>query len=334
MLEASRHLELAGMKNEAEKLREECVGEVSKLMRRLKAAEAELAQLRKSAPAAKTVHRDVPAASPCSYAPDSACFKPTCEQGKQVVVEVQMIEIDRNKLTNMGFDFAYIDDAGEPCSGSAVDAVFNAAGKPRVAGCDTTRFGVLDDVKGLMGFLEALKQEEAAKVLSQPTVTTMIGRAAAFQIGGEFPVPTPQNDGATTIEYKTFGTELNLLPLMTEDNKLRLEMRARVSELDMSREVQVAGQSVPGLKVRQIDTGVEMKPGQTWIVGGMATNRNEGGKQTPVELLMIIKPEIVEPTKCATACKAAPCAKCECNPCGNCKPASHEESSPVPMPSF
>jgi pilus assembly protein CpaC len=246
---------------------------------------------------------------------------------------MQMLEIDRNKVRNMGFDFAYVDAAGEPHSGSAVDAVFNAVGKPRVAGCDTTRFGLLDDTKGLMGFLEALKQEGAVKVLSQPMVTTVIGRPAAFQIGGEFPFPTPQNDGGTTIEYKTFGTELNLLPLMTEDNKLRLEMRARVSELDKSREFQVAGQSVPGLKVRQVDTCAEMTSGQTWIIGGMASNRTDGDKQTPVELLLIIKPEIVDATKCATTCKTTPCGNCECSPCGNCKPASHEDK-PLPMPSF
>jgi Flp pilus assembly secretin CpaC len=329
MLEACRHLEQAGMKDQANELRKQCMAEVGNLARRLKAAEAELADLRKSASGAKTVHRDMPTETPCSYAPEAACCKPNCEQGKPVVVEMQMLEIDRSKLQNM--DLYVANAAGEPSSFSAADAVLKAAGQSCPGLCDDTcRFGVLENTKELMGFLDALKQAGAVEVLSQPTVMTMSGRPAAVQVGSEFPVPSGDHK---SVEYRTFGTELNLLPQITEGDKLRLEVRARHSNLDKSREVRVAGHTIPGINVREVDTGVEMKSGQTYVIGGMVSNRTDGDKQTPVELLMIIKPEVVEGAKCETACKAAPCGNCECSPCGNCKPASHEEK-PLPMPSF
>jgi Flp pilus assembly secretin CpaC len=329
MLEASRHLELAGMKDEAGKLREECVGQVSALMRRLKAAEAELAQLRKSTPAANTVHRDVPVETPCSYAPAATCCKPDCDQSKAVVVELQMLEIDCNKLRNLGFEFS--SSSGEH-SCSTVEALVKVAGKSNNEICgDSGFFGVLDNANGLMGCLKALEEEGIVKVLSNPTVMAVSGRPASFQMGGEIPIPG--GDGRV-LEYRKLGTELNLVPIITEGNQLRLEVRARHSELDKSRDAKVAGYTIPGLRVSEVDTGVEMKSGQTWIVGGMASNRTDGDKQTPVELLMIVKPEIVEKPQCRTACKATPCGNCECAPCGNCKPASHEETPSVPMPSF
>ncbi len=57
-----------------------------------------------------------------------------------------------------------------------------------------------------------------------------------------------------------------------------MEFRARVSEIDPSVTVEVEGQSCPVLNVRSVETAVELRAGQTLILGGPV----QGGAAKPV----------------------------------------------------
>ena len=50
---------------------------------------------------------------------------------------------------------------------------------------------------------------------------------------------------------------------------MRLEVRPQVSELDPTLSVTINGTTVPGFRVRKVDTGVELKFGQTLAIAGL-----------------------------------------------------------------
>jgi pilus assembly protein CpaC len=52
-------------------------------------------------------------------------------------------------------------------------------------------------------------------------------------------------------------------------------VRPRVSEIDNTTGTSLNGVTVPGLKVREIDTGVEMRAGQTLAIAGLVNYREE-----------------------------------------------------------
>jgi pilus assembly protein CpaC len=175
-------------------------------------------------------------------------------------------------------------------------------------------FGIIDGGSSFFGFLEALREDNLAKILAEPTLTTVSGRPAFFNSGGEFPVLVPQALGTNSIEYKKYGTQIDFVPIVLGNGRIRLEVRPRVSELDRT---QSNGTGAPGLKVREVETGVEMQAGQTLALAGLVQYRSEGQfrglpwvsevpylgaafrrvnhEMNEVELLILVTPELVDP---------------------------------------
>src|SRR4029078_4443318 len=84
---------------------------------------------------------------------------------------------------------------------------------------------------GILRFMDALKQNNVAKLLAEPTVVVVSGRPGSFNVGGEFPIPAKDGSKAA-VEFRKFGTQLDLVALALGDNLVRLEVRTRVSEID------------------------------------------------------------------------------------------------------
>jgi pilus assembly protein CpaC len=136
-------------------------------------------------------------------------------------------------------------------------------------------FGIINDANSFFGFIDALRQYNLVKVLAEPTLVTVSGRPASFNSGGEFPIPIPQGLGTTSIQFREFGTRVDFVPIVLGNGHVRLEVRPSVSELDYSRSVTLNGTTVPGIRTRWVDTGVEMKAGQTLALAGLIQNQIE-----------------------------------------------------------
>ena len=180
----------------------------------------------------------------------------------------------------------------------------------------TIAFGVVDGSNGFFGFLDALQQNNLAKILADPTITTVSGRPARFNVGGEFPIIVPSGLGQSTIEFKPFGTQVDFVPIVLGNGNIRLEVRPRISERDDANGVDQNGFRVPALKVREVDTGVELKAGQTLALAGLVQTRVEAQRRgipyisdvpyvgalfsdtresvNEVELLILVTPEFAD----------------------------------------
>ena len=154
---------------------------------------------------------------------------------QQVMLHVQVMEVSRTKLRSLGFDWAYFngdDYVIQSVSGLIAQAAAGA-GTATGTGGDTIEFGVVNGDNAFFGFLDALRDNSLAKVLAEPTLVTVSGRAASFNSGGEFPILVPQSLGTIAIEYKDFGTRVDFVPIVLGNGNIRLEVRPQVSELDM-----------------------------------------------------------------------------------------------------
>ena len=56
--------------------------------------------------------------------------------------------------------------------------------------------------------LDAFQNRGLAKILAEPTLTTLTGQEAQFLSGGSFPIPVSQENGRIGIEFKDFGVKL------------------------------------------------------------------------------------------------------------------------------
>jgi pilus assembly protein CpaC len=127
--------------------------------------------------------------------------------------------------------------------------------------------------------VNALEQKGMARALAEPNLTALSGDTASFLAGGEFPVPVPGTLGQVSIEYKRYGVGLAFTPTVLADGLINLKIEPEVSQLDSSHPVQVAGISVPPLIVRRASTTVELRDGQSFVIGGLLQSQGETAQQ-------------------------------------------------------
>src|SRR5207244_504943 len=117
--------------------------------------------------------------------------------------------------------------------------------------------------------INALEQKGVARSLAEPNLVALSGDTASFLAGGEYPIPVPGSLGTVTIDYKRYGVSLAFTPTVLSDGLINLKIEPEVSQLDTSHPVQVAGISVPPLIVRRASTTVELRDGQSFVIGGL-----------------------------------------------------------------
>src|SRR4030095_16059983 len=72
---------------------------------------------------------------------------------------------------------------------------------------------------------------------------------------------------------RQFGTQIDFVPIILGNGRVRLEVRPDITEIDPSLRDVVTG--VPGFRQRTADTAVEMKAGQTLAIAGLVFTRED-----------------------------------------------------------
>jgi pilus assembly protein CpaC len=122
--------------------------------------------------------------------------------------------------------------------------------------------------------LKLLETEGKAQLLSNPKVIVQAGSQANFVVGGENPYPVTNNQGVG-VEFKKVATVLNIVPVINPNKKdtIRAEFQLEVSNADFSKPVTVGGTTVPSIVTRQVQTAVEIKSGETLVIGGLKSSQ-------------------------------------------------------------
>jgi pilus assembly protein CpaC len=242
----------------------------------------------------------------------------------QVLLRVRITEVDRNITQQLGINWNAIGAGGNFFGGlfngrAIFDATTNLFNLP-----SSGAFSVLGGFKAggttIEGVLDALDQEGLLTMLAEPNLTAMSGQSASFLAGGELPIPVPQSGTTSTItiEYKPYGVALNFTPTVLADNRISLNVRPEVSQIDPSNSITMNTIVVPALTVRRMETTVELSSGQSFAIGGLLQSSTSdvlaelpGVGRLPVigklfsskkyqnnksELVVIVTPYIVGPT--------------------------------------
>jgi len=167
--------------------------------------------------------------------------------------------------------------------------------------------------------INALEQKGLIRSLAEPNLVALSGDTASFLAGGEYPIPVPGSLGTVTIDYKTYGVGLSFTPTVLKDGVINLMIKPEVSQLDFAHTVQIAGTSVPPLIVRRASTTIELRDGQSFVIGGLLQNvssnaqdqlpwlgdvpvlgalfRSAQYQKNETDLAIIVTPRLVRPTR-------------------------------------
>lgn len=123
--------------------------------------------------------------------------------------------------------------------------------------------------------MDIAKEQGLAKVLAEPTITTLSGQEASFLAGGEFPIPVAEEEGKITIQYKEYGIGLKFLPVVLDSGNIDMKVHITVSELSNTDSVTVGYTNVssvlfvPSLKKRSANASISLASGQTMGIAGL-----------------------------------------------------------------
>jgi len=165
--------------------------------------------------------------------------------------------------------------------------------------------------------LDLAEQEGAVTTLAEPTLTAVSGETASFLAGGEIPIPIAQGLGTVSVEYKPFGVGLAFTPTVLNDGRISMRVRPEVSELNYAAAVTVGNGRIPGLTTRRVETTVELGSGQSFMIGGLLSNRHTNNvdkapflgdlpiigalfrsnsfRRSETELVIVVTPYLVKP---------------------------------------
>lgn len=202
---------------------------------------------------------------------------------QQVQLKCDILEVQRSKVRNFGMNFQFLSDSGYvistpgPITPIESLTVTGAGPVATLTGFadSTLSFGFINNNKIFQGFIQALKVEGLLKIHATPMITTLNGQPATLLNGGETPVIVPAGLGTTAIEFKEFGVQLESVPHILGNGRLRMQVQTEVSERDFSNAVTVNGVTVPAFTVRRANTEVEMNFGETLVLAGLISQRED-----------------------------------------------------------
>ena len=182
----------------------------------------------------------------------------------QVLLRVRIAEMSRNVTRNLGINWQAMGSIGR-FGAAAITAT--GAGARR----DERRWPLgTPDVNAI---IDALAQDNLARILAEPNLTAMSGQPASFLAGGEFPIPVGQQNNQVTIEFKQYGVSSpSCRPCSRAAASTCMSAPRSASSPPTARCELTAGNSslqIPALTVRRAETTVELGSGQSFAIAGL-----------------------------------------------------------------
>jgi general secretion pathway protein D len=189
----------------------------------------------------------------------------------EVVIDVELLEVDRTKLREFGLQVA---SPGSDGISGAVDV--NREGLTLQDLSTLTRADVF--VTGVPGiYYRLLKNDTNTRVLANPQLRTSEGLAAQAKFGEDVPVPittfAPIAGGGvnqqpiTSFSYRPVGVNIDITPRTHHDDEVSLAIKVELSSISGSGTGATAG--LPVFASRQITSTIRLKDGQTNMLAGL-----------------------------------------------------------------
>jgi general secretion pathway protein D len=188
----------------------------------------------------------------------------------EVVIDVELLEVDRTRLREFGLQIA---SPGDPPTGINGQATINRDGLSLRDLSNLTQADILlTNLPNL--YYRLLKNDSNTRTLANPQLRTSEGMPAQARFGERVPVPvtifSPIATGGvnqqpiTSFNYENIGVNIDITPRTHHDDEVSLALKIAVSS--------ISGAGFGGLPTfgnREINTVIRLKDGETNLLAGL-----------------------------------------------------------------
>jgi general secretion pathway protein D len=242
----------------------------------------------------------------------------------QVAIDVTIAEVTLNDQLNYGVQFylanhANLGSVGLTNTGQALASSDSTSGFNIIVGHSATPHLILS----------ALHQLTDVKILSNPSLVVVDNQEATLEVGDQVPVPTgsatvlsANNAIVNTIDYKNTGILLDVIPRVSPDNTIQLDISQEISNVvdsanSASSSASTSGTlTAPTISDRKVKSEITVASGQMVLLAGLVAETqtksrdgvpvldqlplvggafgNSGNARNRTELIILIKPQIIQ----------------------------------------
>ncbi|SHO51964.1 pilus (MSHA type) biogenesis protein MshL [Desulfopila aestuarii] len=205
---------------------------------------------------------------------------------KQITIEAKIIEVQLNEESNIGINWS------EVLKNFPVSGTVNFGAGGQIYPSEGARFvsRVTLNPLNFTAFINALKEQGDAKILSNPKLSVMNGQPALITVGRNITyidsIESDVDDDTNTTTY-TVNTErvlsgigMALTATILNNNEIIMNLVPVTSELVEPIEYKDIGANgatvgLPIVNVREMSTTVKMLDGEMLVIGGLISNIND-----------------------------------------------------------
>jgi general secretion pathway protein D len=225
----------------------------------------------------------------------------------EVVVQVELVQLDLNRIRDIGLAISGFTNADGTQSSSAT-LTPSLGGKAFTSGTLAQIqevAGSLNTLRGNLNFTiptatySLLKTYGNSELLANPELRISEGEKATLHIGQRIPVPVTTisgyNPGSTTggtnntnltvpytsFQYQDVGIKVAMEPRVHHNREVTLKLTVEVS--NQGTPVKFAGQEQPTFATRTIESTIRLKDGETnFLAGLIQSNKIKSATKTPI----------------------------------------------------
>ncbi|MDD5450055.1 MAG: type IV pilus secretin PilQ [Candidatus Omnitrophica bacterium] len=271
---------------------------------------------------------------------------------KQIMIETKIVEVNKDKLKDLGIEWGTGSTGAENTAITSVplsktkEANTNDRRTAEAAGAHSLGSQITPSVFGpeattltaantglkilyqkLTGtqfevILHALEEDVNVNTLSNPRILTLDNQEATILVGTKYPILETNvsgTDSTVTTQslayYQDIGIQLNVVPQISGDSYVNMIVHPAISSYTTT----VGTNAYPILNIREAETQILMKDGETVVIGGLLKDVKSKGKFSvpilgkipilgmlftrdtndteKIDLLIFITARIMEPTK-------------------------------------
>jgi general secretion pathway protein D len=186
----------------------------------------------------------------------------------EVVIDVELLEVDRSRLHEYGLQVASPGSFGIDGGLDANRSDMTLRDVRSLTSSDVF-------VSGLPGlYYRLIKTDSNTRTLANPHLRTSDGVPSSARFGEDVPVPsvtfTPIASGGvnqqpiTSFTYRTVGVNIELTPRLHHDDDISLRLKLEVSSLSG-----VGFQNLPTFGTRYVETTIRLRDGETNLLAGL-----------------------------------------------------------------
>jgi Flp pilus assembly secretin CpaC len=192
------------------------------------------------------------------------------------MLEIRLIELSekRKQLETLQASIAEMEQQLGVASQYHLDCMLGELGPASGSGAtpaaaEGTRknlFKLTSGTGDMKAVLQAHLKNGTARVLAHSHLVARAGEPVAYLSGGELPAVVPAAGASLKVAYRPYGEQVVATITPLGGNRVRVDLRAELSELDHQVGVRVAGAKVPGVRSRSICSEFEMTVGETQML--------------------------------------------------------------------